>query len=315
MERVHIDFIGPLPKTPRGNEHCLMMVDQFTKWVECVPLSSQKAEVTAQAAIDSFFTRFGFPFEIFSDQGRNFESKLFEAVCKALHIHKARTTPYRPSANGQVERFNRTLMDAVRCFLDKSQNQWDLHVQQIAGAIRASVNRSTGYTPNKLMLGREVNTPAQLMFPIALEKTEDVGDYASKLVVGMQKAHESARKTLQTTSKNMKRYYDLRVLQRQYEVGDVVYILDTAVSKGKCKKLCPPWKGPAVIMKKFSPSLYSVQLRNSVFVTNHDRLAPCRARNLLSWVGKCQKQARDGEDMVGSSADSSDDQSYCIAVS
>ena len=31
MERVHIDFLGPLPKTAAGNEHILMMVDQFTK--------------------------------------------------------------------------------------------------------------------------------------------------------------------------------------------------------------------------------------------------------------------------------------------
>ena len=44
MERVHIDFLGPLPQTPRGNEHILMMVDQFTKWVECIPLPSQKVE-------------------------------------------------------------------------------------------------------------------------------------------------------------------------------------------------------------------------------------------------------------------------------
>ena len=50
MERVHINFIGPLPKTSKGNEHCLMMKDQFTKWVECVPLPSQKADVTAKAA-------------------------------------------------------------------------------------------------------------------------------------------------------------------------------------------------------------------------------------------------------------------------
>ena len=122
MERVHIDFIGPLPKTERGNEHCLMMVDQFTKWVECVPLPSQKAEVTARAAIDEFFSRFGCPLQLFSDQGRNFESKLFEALCDALQIHKARTTPYRPAANGQSERFNRTLMDAVRCFLGHKIN-------------------------------------------------------------------------------------------------------------------------------------------------------------------------------------------------
>ncbi|XP_072170033.1 uncharacterized protein [Diadema setosum] len=51
MERVRLDFIGPLPKTTQGNEYILMMVDQFTKWIECVPLPSQTAEVTAQAAV------------------------------------------------------------------------------------------------------------------------------------------------------------------------------------------------------------------------------------------------------------------------
>ena len=87
LERVHIDFIGPLPKIEPGNEHCLMMVDQFAKWVECIPLPSQKAEITAKAAVDAFFSRFNFPFQLFSDQGRYFESKLFESLCKASEIH------------------------------------------------------------------------------------------------------------------------------------------------------------------------------------------------------------------------------------
>jgi hypothetical protein len=54
IERVHLDFLGPLPKTERGNEHILVIVDQFTKWVECLPLPSQSAEVTARAAVDHF---------------------------------------------------------------------------------------------------------------------------------------------------------------------------------------------------------------------------------------------------------------------
>ena len=47
-----------------------------------------------------FFSRFGCPFQIFMDQGRNFESKLFYAVCELLQVHKARTTLYRPLASG-----------------------------------------------------------------------------------------------------------------------------------------------------------------------------------------------------------------------
>ena len=102
MERVHLDFLGPFPVTKRNNSYILMMVDQFTKWVECIPLSTQTADVTAQAAVNEFFTRFGYPFEIFTDQGPNFDSQLFKELCNRMQIHKARTTPYRPSSNGQV---------------------------------------------------------------------------------------------------------------------------------------------------------------------------------------------------------------------
>lgn len=288
MERVHLDFMGPLPKTPRGNEYILMMVDQFTKWVECIPLPCQTAEVTAKAAVDHFFSRFGCPLQVFTDQGRNFESKLFTALCEELQIHKARTTPYRPSANGQVERYNRTLMDAVRCFIGKQQNQWDMHLQQLAGAIRASVNRNTGFTANKLMLGREVNVPAHVMFPHMKDNSANADDFVAKLTGQMQQAHDTARTTLKTSLNRMKRNYDLRILERQYEEGDVVYLLDSATLKGKCKKLCSPWKGPAVIIKKLSVSLFRVKLRNAIFVVNHDRLKPCHDRTLPAWVKQWQ---------------------------
>lgn len=233
MERVHLDFIRPLPKTTRGNECILMMVDQFTKWVECVPLPSKTAEITAQAAVNEFFCRFGFPFEIFTDQGRNFESKLFVNLSKTLQIHKAKTTPYRPSANGQVERFNRTLMDAIRCYIGKSQNDWDIKfLPQIAGAIRSTVNRSTNFTPNRLTLGREINQPADLRFPPPVATYHgSMEEFSANLTESMVRAHETARERLRATQKRMKRDYDLRVNLRAFKVGDKVYLLDTAASK------------------------------------------------------------------------------------
>jgi transposase InsO family protein len=307
MERVHIDFMGPLPVTPRGNEHILMIVDQFTKWVECFPLPSQTAEVTARAAVNGFFSRFGYPFEIFSDQGRNFESKLFTAMCEALHIHKTRTTPYRPSANGQVERHNRTLMDAVRCFIGNSQDQWDLNLHQIAGALRASVNRSTGYTPNKMMLGREVNSPAYLMFPQVGRQHLDPDSYVAEHTSTLGDAHQKARAMLKTTSRRMKRNYDLRILERPYKQGDLVYILDSATVKGKCRKLCSPWKGPGVIAKKISAYLYRIKLQNAIFVANHDRMKPCRDEKIPAWIRKWQEDPADHDEPV-----SEDGALYCL---
>ena len=55
MEGVHIDILGPFPNTAARSEHILMMVDQFTKWVEVIPLPLQTAEVTARVAVNEFF--------------------------------------------------------------------------------------------------------------------------------------------------------------------------------------------------------------------------------------------------------------------
>ena len=291
MERVHIDFLGPLPTTSQGHEYILVMVDQFTKWVECVPLPNQTAEVTAKAVIDHFFSRFGTPFQIISDQGRNFESNLFAEMCKQFEVHKARTTPYRPSANGQVERYNRTLMDAVRCFTGKDQPRWDLCLPQIAGALRSAVNRQTGFTANKLMLGREINLPAHLMFPFPSKNSPSLDQFVTELIEDVQIAHETARDTLKTTTRRMKRDYDLKIREKSYNVGEVVYVLDTATIKGQCKKLSPPWKGPMIIVKKFSPYIYRLKNRNTFIVANHDRLKLCtdQESKLPQWIIKFKK--------------------------
>ena len=123
-----------------------------------------------------------------------------KAVCDLLKIHKARTTPYRPSANGQVERQNRSLMDAVRCFVDSSQKNWDEHLPQLAGAMRSCINRSTGFTPNMLMLGRETNQPADLMLGVGQDKIYSGSDeYVMGLEKAIRNAHEVARNKLNST--------------------------------------------------------------------------------------------------------------------
>lgn len=309
MERVHLDFLGPLPETPRGHNNILVMVDQFTKWCEIVPLPSQTAEVTAKAAVDQFFARFGCPFVVHTDQGRNFESKLFKAICDLLKIHKTRTTPYRPSANGQVERYNRTLMDAVRCFVSESQEDWDEYLPQLACALRSSVNRHTGMTPNQMMLGREINLPADLMFkPVTTEKFDTEAEYVQKLRQKMRTAHEVARKTLQTAQETMKRDYDLNMRQFEYRPGDLVYLLDTAKVPGRAKKLDPPWKGPAIVVERISMYIYRVKQKNSTVITNHDRMKRCNDRHIPKWLTDLQQRLLTGEQI----ADVKIEATYCL---
>ena len=100
----------------------------------------------------------------------------------------------------------------------------------------------------------------------------------------MKKAHDTARATLKTSQRIMKAKYDLRVLERPYQENNVVYLLDTASVKGKCKKLSPPWKGPALITKRITSALFRIKLRNAMFVVNHDHIKPCQARALPNWI-------------------------------
>ena len=79
----------------------LVVVEQFSKWVECYALSDQTAERFARTLVSEFIVRFRCPLELHSDQGRNFESRMFKEVCDLLKIVNTRTTPYRPSANDQ----------------------------------------------------------------------------------------------------------------------------------------------------------------------------------------------------------------------
>ncbi|MEW8562002.1 MAG: hypothetical protein AB2541_07845, partial [Candidatus Thiodiazotropha sp.] len=101
-----------------------------------------------------------------------------------------------------------------------------------------------------------------------------------------------------TSQKVMKKNYDLKVLERPYQKGDVVYLLDTAAVKGKCRKLLPPWRGPGIITKAMSPALFGIKLRNAVFNVNHDRIKPCRDRNLPNWILNYQRQLNQGDSNV-----------------
>ncbi|UYV62322.1 hypothetical protein LAZ67_2000102 [Cordylochernes scorpioides] len=76
---VHIDLIGPFPPS---NEYvyCLTCIDRFTGWIEAIPIRNETAETVARAFYEGWITRFGVPYEVITDQGRQFTSELFKTL-------------------------------------------------------------------------------------------------------------------------------------------------------------------------------------------------------------------------------------------
>jgi len=287
MERVHIDILGPLTETSAGNKYILVMVDQFTKWVELKALPEQSAETVARVFVEEFVCRMGCALEVFSDQGRNFESRLFQDMCSLLQMAKARTTPYRPSSNGQVERMNREILTKLRIHIDGHQRVWDRYLPFVAMAMRATVNRSTGFTPNLMMLGREVTLPVDLLANIPTDDDEDrdEAEYVQQLRQYLHDVHTCAREKLGTALHSRKRSYDRKIHVDAYDVGDLVYILNSAGTKGQSRKLQPIYTGPYLIIKQISEILFVItDSRGRNRVLHHDRLRRCSDQNIPMWA-------------------------------
>ena len=295
MERVHLDILGPFNISKRGNRYVLVMIDQFTKWVEVQALPHQGADLIAETAVNEFFSRMGCPLQIHTDQGKNFDGQLFRRLCEVLQIAKTRTTPYRPASNGQCERCNRTLLFMIRAYLEKT-TEWDIYLQQIAGAIRSTVNDSTGETPNRMMLGRETLQPIDLLIPTKMtsEDTEP-SDYVGKLEREMSNIHHTVRQSLKEKQYRQKKNYDVKSYSRSYDVGDLVYKVDDSTEIGVSKKLKPPWVGPYLIVEVLTPNLYRVQGRKERDVLHHDKLRICQDREIPLRMRQLRKKFLAGE--------------------
>ena len=221
VERLHLDILGPFPESSSGNKYILMLICQFTKWLEAYALADQTAEEITKAVVYNFISRFGIPEHLHTDQGRNFTGKLFEGICKLLDITKTRTTPYRPCSNGQVERYNRTLLQLIRCHL-KQNSSWDEDLPILTSAIRSVPNRTTGFTPNLLMLGREVRLPEDLFCPYDERRQEAPCKFVQELQERLRSIHAVVRENLKGTQMQQKEMYDKKMKQVSYQVGDIV---------------------------------------------------------------------------------------------
>ena len=280
MERVGIDVLGPFPRTARGNRYILTAMDYFTKWPEAYCLPDQEAETIVDALVEGMFSRFGAAEVVHTDQGRNFESRVFAAMCEKLGSHKTRTTPLHPQSDGLVERFNRTLAQQLAIVTARHQQDWDTHVPLVLMAYRSAAQDSTSCSPALLMLGREIRTPAEMMVGKPPDTPVDPPgpDYARKLQDRLESAHKFARDQLRSAGAKQKRNYDVRARGRHFAAGELVWVYSPQRKKGRCPKLDSEWVGPCRVLERLGEVVYRVQLppRGRKVALHRDRLAPYR---------------------------------------
>ncbi|GFV46538.1 uncharacterized protein K02A2.6 [Trichonephila clavipes] len=107
-ERIHVDFAGPI------FEHTFfLIVDAHSKWLEVYPMKVTTTKKTIECLRDSF-ARFGLPRVLVSDNGSQFTSYEFQRFMHKNGVRHKTSAPFKPSSNGQAERYVATLKQSLR---------------------------------------------------------------------------------------------------------------------------------------------------------------------------------------------------------
>ena len=194
-QRIHIDFA-----THQSN-HYLIVVDAHSKWPEVIgPMKTTTAEATANA-LRNIFARYGLPKQIVSDNGPPFQSAEYEEFLRQNGIQRILVSPYHPSSNGLAERFVQTFKHSLESSASDPACSLQQRIQNFLLSYRSTQHATTGSSPAKLFLQRELRTRLSLVKP----------DLATHVSCQQEK---------------MKMHHDQHAKFREIAVGDTVLARD-----------------------------------------------------------------------------------------
>ena len=193
-ELVSIDFVH-LEKSSGGYEYILTVVDHFTRFLQAYPTKNKTAKTAAKHLYHDYIPRFGIPSRgVFHDQGKEFENDIHHELQKYLGTSRIRTTPYNPSANGQCERMNKTILQMLRTLGEDQKSKWKDHLNSVVHGYNCTKNSSTGFSPFYLMFGRKPQLPIDLILGRVDEKTKSHKQYLDHWREVMKEAYRIAGK-------------------------------------------------------------------------------------------------------------------------
>ena len=257
FSHIIIDCVGPLPKTKSQNEYLLTIMCSSTRFPEAIPLRSIKTNTILKALI-KFFTLFGLPKSIQSDQGTNFMAHAFQQVMNQLGIKQYKSSAYHPESQGALERFHQTLKTMIKMYCIENSKDWDEGVHLLLFAVRESVQESLGFSPFELVFGHAVRGPLLLLKEKWLDEDPEkisVLKYVATFKDRLFRAGQMAKRNLQESQSKMKVWYDRKAKSRCFEPGDRVLVLFPVVGN----PLQAKYSGPYKVVKKISDTNYLVK--------------------------------------------------------
>lgn len=251
FDTLHIDHLGPFVKSKRKNQYLIVIVDAFIKFVFLKAVRTTKVQPLV-AFLYSIIENFGVPRRIITDRGSCFTSKAFRKYCEDLNVKHVLNGTATPRANGQVERYNRTILSCLSATTD-NEEKWDLNVSKIRWGMNSTTNSATGKTPYELLFGY---TPQGVSNAIL----DNEVNIASQRDSNLMEMRTNVKAQLDEKQRSQKMKFDAhRKPGKHFNVEEQVLI--RAIQNrndGKSKKLLPRYSGPYVIVERLDHDRYVV---------------------------------------------------------
>ena len=251
---VSIDYIEQIKPDEAGNNMIIVIVDNFSRFVDLHATNSTNAEGAADALL-AFVGRYASPLHITTDSGANFKSGLFRSLAERLGADHYLTKAYSKESNGLVERQNKEVMRHLRniVFDKRISVKWSKYLPIVQRIINAAVNSATGLSPSEIVFPNGMQLDHSLL-------SESGNIFYSSYIKDMQEAQSRviaiAEHELREKDKaHIENYSSERT---SFDVGS--YVLaehrHNSLRRGPKSKMLPFLKGPLLVTSKDNTGNY-----------------------------------------------------------
>jgi len=221
-----MDLLGPLTETKTRHVFLLIIVDRFSKLVRAVPLAVLTATDVSSAFFRDWISVYGPPDTVLTDNGPQFASLFFQGVRNLMGIRNLYTSTYHPRPNGQVERFNKTLVDMFMHYIKDHKDNWDELVSALALAYNSKQPRTTGVAPMDLVTPRRLSNVSleRMLDGMMPDRSQSVAVAKDAFLESLKALLPQVRISIAKTQVRYKTDYDRNVSPRRVSVTRVYWV-------------------------------------------------------------------------------------------
>jgi hypothetical protein len=196
MEKISIDSMGPLPESGEGHKHIIVIIDNFSRFVEMYPSKDVSAKSAARALLQHS-GRYGFAQELISDQGTQFVNQSIEELVKLLGMKHTLTMAYSKQENAIVERVNKEILRHLKAIIFNKNivSEWHEYLPIVQRIINSTTHMSIGVSPASILFGNAINLDRGLLINSSDNKSRSMFEWADDMIDKQSKIIQLAQET------------------------------------------------------------------------------------------------------------------------